>query len=236
MPYFDELTMEEFGQLMKKEDQPVIIVPLGAVEEHGAHLPLGTDTFQPLYVAEKIAEKIDVIIAPPIDYGLCNSTRNFPGTISLRFSTLFNLMLDILRELARHGAMKIVVLSGHAGRPHMAALKEADQEVARDIPEITLMVLSDYDIVYELRGQEFDPDDGHAGDIETSRILAIRPELVKGKGERSYPKFPQFQILAHPEEYFPTGIMGDPTKADAKKGQRLNDYVVEKMVELIQKM
>jgi creatinine amidohydrolase len=234
--YFDDLTMKEFEQKMTGDAPPVVILPIGAVEEHGAHLPLGTDTFQPLFVLEKITERIDVLVAPPIYYGLCNSTRNFPGTISLRFETLYNLTLDVLSELIRHGARRIVVLSGHAGRPHMAALKEAAQEVARQTPDVKLMVLSDYDIVYELRGSEFDPDDGHAGDIETSRIMAIHPELVKGTGVVSKPQFPPFQILSNPEKYFPSGIMGDPTKANKEKGERLNNYVVDKLVKLIEAM
>jgi creatinine amidohydrolase len=233
MKYFDELTMTEFNEKIGQEKPPVVILPVGAVEEHGDHLPLGTDTFQPLHVIEKLSERIEVMVAPPLYYGLCNSTRNFPGTISLRFETLYNLTFDILNELVRHGARRIVILSGHAGRPHMAALKEAGQAVVRDNPDVKLMVLSDYDIVYELRGKEFEPDDGHAGQIETSRIMAIRPELVKGEGEPSKPKFPPFQILAHPEQYFPSGIMGDPTGANAEKGTRLNDYVVTKLIELI---
>jgi creatinine amidohydrolase len=233
MKYFDELTMKEFQQRMESEEQPVVVLPIGAVEEHGEHLPLGTDTFQPLHVIEKVSEQVDLLIAPPLYYGLCNSTRNFPGTISLRFATLYNLILDILNEFARHGVLRIVILSGHAGRPHMAAIKEAGSELMRTNPEIKLMVLSDYDIVYELRGKEFDPEDGHAGDIETSRIMAIRPELVKGKGVTSKPDFPPHRILPDPENYFPSGIMGDPTKADEKKGERLNKYVVEKLVELI---
>ncbi|UCH89187.1 MAG: creatininase family protein [Thermoplasmata archaeon] len=233
MKYFDELTMIEFDDYMKKTTPPVVVVPIGAVEEHGAHLPLGTDTFQPLYVIEKLAERMDILVAPPVYYGLCNSTRNFPGTISIRFETLYNLVLDILKELVRHGAKRIVVLSGHAGRPHMAALKEAAQDVVRAEPELKLMVLSDYDIVYELCGQEFEPDDGHAGDIETSRIMAIRPELVKGSGERSKPEFPPFRILAHPEKYFPSGIMGDPSAANAQKGIKLNDYVVDQLERLL---
>jgi len=233
MHYFDELTMAEFEKFMDRDEPPAIILPLGAVEEHGAHLPLGTDTFQPLFVAEELAKRLDILVAPPIYYGLCNSTRNFPGTISIRFETLYNLVLDILLEFVRHGAKKIVVLSGHAGRPHMSALKEAAQEVVREFQDVKLMVLSDYDIVYELKGIEFEPDDGHSGHIETSRIMAIRPELVKGEGELSKPVFPPYRILAHPEQYFPSGIMGDPTKASKETGEKLNKYVIDKLEVLI---
>lgn len=236
MHYFDDLTMTEFQEQMDRKDQPVVILPIGAVEEHGSHLPLGTDTFQPLYIVEKISEKLDVLVAPPLYYGVCNSTRNFPGTVSLRFETLYNLVLDILFEFVRHGVQKIVIVSGHAGRHHMTALKEAGQEVVREVADLKLLILSDYDIVYELKGLEFEPDDGHAGQIETSRIMSIRPELVRGTGEKSKPEFPQFQILSNPEQYFPSGIMGDPLGATAEKGDRINDYVVDKLVEIINKI
>jgi creatinine amidohydrolase len=233
MKFFDEMTMKEFEEAVLRENQPAVIIPIGSVEEHGDHLPLGTDTYQPLQIVEELAKKLDVLIAPPVYYGLCNTTRNFPGTISIRFETLYNLILDIINELVRHGIKRIVILSGHAGRNHMGALKEAAQKVVIDNPELKIMVLSDYDIVYGLRGEEFDPDDGHAGQIETSPILAIRPELVKGEGELSKPVFPPFQILPDPEKYFPSGIMGDPRGANAEKGERLNKYVVERLEELI---
>jgi creatinine amidohydrolase len=233
--YLDELTMEEFSE--KVNDDTVVILPIGATEEHGSHLPLSTDSLQPEFIAEKVAKSTGALIAPPIRYGLCSSTRNFPGTISLSFDTLRALVFDILSELTRHGIKKMVVLSGHAGRIHMAALRQAAEMVVRE-QDVRIMVLSDYDIAYDLIeiDMSIPKDDGHSGLIETSRIMDIREDLVKGKGVAGSTRPPKFMVLQDPEKYFPTGVMGDPKGASKPKGDQINDYIVKELVKLINNM
>lgn len=233
--YLDELTMPEFQEKVKQN--PVVILPLGAIEEHGPHLPLCTDSIQPEYIAQKVAEKTGALIAPPIRYGYCSSTKNFPGTITISFDTLRALIYDILLEFIRNGIKNIVVLSGHAGRIHMAALRLAAQEVVEE-SEANIMVLSDYDIAYDLidKDETIPPDDGHSGLIETSRILAIREELVKGKGVPGNTRPPKFMVLRDPETHFPTGVMGDPSNASKEKGKEINDFIIGELVKLIEEM
>jgi creatinine amidohydrolase len=231
----DELSSNEFGALVKKD--PLVFLPLGAVEEHGAHLPLCTDSIQPEYIVGKVAAKLPgtVLIAPAIRYANCVTTRNFPGTISLSVDTLRALIEDILDELCRNGIRRVVIVSGHAGGAHMAALRTAGENVVEDVPELKLMVLSDYDIAYELKGREFDERDGHAGTIETSRVMAIKPKLVKKKGVKSYDRPPRFMVLARPEKHFPTGVMGDASIASPGQGRRINDYIINGLAELVKK-
>jgi creatinine amidohydrolase len=130
-------------------------------------------------------------------------------------------------------------MSGHAGQSHVAALRLAAQEIVWNHEKENLenrpriMVCSDYDFAYELKGKYFSDKDGHAGTIETSRVMAIKPNLVKMKGKSSFPQLPRFEIVAHPEDSFPTGIIGDPTVASRRKGQMINDYVVENVVKLV---
>ena len=81
-------------------------------------------------------------------------------------------------ELARNGVNNVLVLSGHAGSGHMAAIRLGAQSAVESNDRLKVMVLSDYDIAYDLAGKEFPASDGHAGQIETSRMLAIRPDLV----------------------------------------------------------
>ena len=233
--YLDELTMKEFSE--KVDDNTVVILPIGATEEHGAHLPLNTDSLQPEFVAEKVAKVTGALIAPPIRYGLCASTRNFPGTITISFDTLRALVYDILSELHRNGIKNIVVLSGHAGRVHMAALRQAAESVVRE-HDVKIMVLSDYDIAYDLIDVDMSipKDDGHSGLIETSRILDIREDLVKGEGEAGSTRPPKFMVLPDPEKYFPTGVMGDPSGASKPKGDQINDYIIKELVKLIKNM
>ena len=233
--YLDELTMKEFSE--KVDENTVVILPIGATEEHGAHLPLNTDSLQPEFVAEKVATATEALIAPPIRYGLCSSTRNFPGTITISFDTLRSLVYDILSELHRNGIKNIVVLSGHAGRVHMAALRQAAETVVRE-HDVKIMVLSDYDIAYDLIDVDMSipKDDGHSGLIETSRILDIREDLVKGEGEVGSTRPPKFMVLPDPEKYFPTGVMGDPKGASKPKGDQINDYIIKELVKLIKDM
>ncbi len=230
--YLDDLTTFEFGERLSSNRDTVVILPIGVVEEHGAHLPLSTDSLQSEYIAEALATELDALLMPPIRYGICNSTRNFPGTISLSFNTFRALIQEILEELCRHNVSNIVILSGHAGRIHMAALRVAADRVLEKF-NVKMMILSDYDIIYKYAGKEFPEWDGHAGSVETSRIMAIRPELVKGRGERSKPNFPQYRILRHPEKCFPSGVMGDPTTASAEKGEKWNKLVVDELKKLI---
>src|SRR5512136_111940 len=119
---FEELTSPEFKELARK--RPLVIIPFGSVEEHGSHLPLCTDSFQAEEVARRVALVHGAIVCPPIRYGLCRSTRNFPGTLSLSFETVKAIAVDLVNELARNGIDKVLILSGHAGSGHMEALKE----------------------------------------------------------------------------------------------------------------
>jgi creatinine amidohydrolase len=231
---FEEMTTTELRQRLN--DRSVAILPLGAMEEHGPHLPLSTDCMQPEFVAKEVADELgNTFVLPIIKYGQCSTTKNFPGTLSLRFETLEMLVEDIVSELARTGFRNVVVLSGHAGRVHMAALRTAGERVLGN-HDIKLMVLSDYDIAYKIKDLEIPENDGHAGMIETSRVMAIRPELVRDGAKAEYPDFPEFRVLRHPEKHFPSGVMGDPTKASKEAGQRLNDIIIERLIELIRKM
>lgn len=236
--WFDELTMKEAKQAAKNDT--VIIIPVGSVEEHGAHLPLCTDSIQPEHIAQEAARRTKALIAPPLRYGVCNSTRNFPGTISIRFETLHAIAKDILEEFIRNGFTKFLILSGHAGQSHMSALRLAAQQVIwnnqRHEKQLRIKVCSDYDFAYELKGEYFDEKDGHAGTIETSRVKTLRPDLVKAIAQRHYPTMPRFEILANPQIYFPAGIIGDPTTATARKGQIANKYVTEQTVKLIEEL
>jgi len=238
--WFDELSMREAEK--RAEAGSVVIFPVGSVEEHGNHLPLCTDSLQPEYVALEVAKKTGCLVAPPLRYGVCNSARGFPGTVSISFDALHWITRDVLEEFIRNRFTRILVLSGHAGQAHMAALRLAAQEIVwrheKENPEKRprIMVCSDYDFAYELKGKYFSEEDGHAGTIETSRVMAIRPELIKGRGVKSFPKFPRFEIVADPERYFPTGVNGDPTAASSERGRMINKYVVKEVVKLIEEL
>ena len=235
--WLDELSTKEAAKAANAST--VIIFPVGSVEEHGEHLPLGTDSFQPEYIALEVAKKTGCLIAPPFRYGICNATRNFLGTLTIKFETLYRFAIDVLSELVRNGFRRIIVLSGHAGNSHMVALRLAAQDIinqndeSKEKEKVRIMVLSDFDFAEELTPKYADKNDGHAGTIETSRMMAIKPELIKAKGEANVWRMPRFEVVAHPELYFPSGVNGDPTAASNEKGQKINSHIVKKVAELV---
>jgi creatinine amidohydrolase len=235
--WLDELSTLEAAQATK--DGTVVIFPVGSVEEHGEHLPLCTDSVQPEYVALEVAKKTGCLVAPPFRYGVCNSTRNFAGTLTIQFDTLYKVARDILSELIRNGFSRIIVLSGHAGSSHMVALRLAAQEVVKIndrescSDNVRVMVLSDFDFAEELASVYATLEDGHAGTLETARMMDIRPELIKAEGKADVWRMPRFEVLAHPELCFPSGVNGDPTTASAEKGKKINEYIVEQVVKLV---
>lgn len=231
--FADEITSKDFAEL--KKDKLLAILPVGSLEEHGEHLPLGTDAMQAEEVVRQIASRFESIVLPPLRYGECRTARGFPGTVSLSFETIQSFSFDVITELARNGVFNVLVLTGHAGSGHMAALRLGAQRAVEQNQKLKVMVLSDYDIAYDLRGKEFSENDGHGGDIETSRILNIRPKLVKRSRPKGSWDIPEFMVLPHPEKYIPAGIAGDTSKASPEKGKRIDDYVVDRLCKLISK-
>ena len=209
--------------------KPVVLLPVGAVEQHGPHLPLGADLIQPLHVLERVAAKTGAILAPPVPYGLVQTSRPFPGSVSVSFDALRAYVRDVLAELVRNGFRRIVVVSGHAEGVHMAALRTAAKEVV-DRGGADITVLSDYDIVYASRFAE--EGEGHAGKIETSRILAQRPELVKGRPARGRNRIPKHAVVRDARRYWP-GVTGDPARASAELGASIDRHVEAELVSIV---
>jgi len=259
--WFAELTMQEVKEAAKADK--VIIIPFGSVEEHGSHLPLCTDSIQPEYVALEAAKRTGSLVAPPLKYGVCTTTRFFPGTISISFHSLYRLTVEILEEFIRNGFKRFLLLSGHAEEEQMTALKLAAYNVMRRhmeearIGKLRIMVCSDYDFAYEFRGKYFSEldghggtietsrvmairsdlvKDGHGGTIETSRVMAIRSDLVKGKGSKNFQQLPRFEVTVEPMKFWPEGIRGDPAEASAEKGRFLNDHIINELVKLIDEL
>jgi creatinine amidohydrolase len=227
----DELTSPEFSAEVRKN--PLVILPIGATEEHGSHLPLGTDSMQCEEIVRRVADEFGALVLPPIRYGECRTTKNFPGTVSLRPETVQSIAFDIVSELARNKVRRVLVISGHAGSGHMAALRLGVLRAVEAHPDLKAMVLSDYDIAYDLAGKEFPRNDGHAGQIETSRMLGIRPDLVGRARPAGKTRPPKYMILNDPEKHIPTGVMGDSRGSSSEKGTRIDGYIVENLCELV---
>jgi creatinine amidohydrolase len=227
----EELRWPEVGAALERTQ--TVILPVGATEEHGPHLPLCTDTLEAVAVAKEVAKRQKLFLAQALPYGVCRSTRGFPGTITVGHDALRAFVEDLLLSFHDSGFDKVLILTGHAGGQHMSALEQACQRAAelRDlrVSLVSLFALIDPAAV-EASG------DGHAGEVETSLLLFLREDLVKGKPEGYFPKRPRFLIKKDIRHLMGDGIMGDPSKASAEKGRGFFEMAVQGVIKALEEL
>ncbi|MBI5969816.1 MAG: creatininase family protein [Deltaproteobacteria bacterium] len=227
-----EMTMPEFKKALKKTK--TIIIPFGSVEAHGAHLPLNTDTLIMREVAKKAAAMAGVFMSPLFQYGVCTSTGDHPGTITIRADTVRMVASDIVRDCHKKGLRNFILISGHGGGLHMSAMKEAGETLTQELSPIKIAVCCIYELVNNESSSIIEtPNDSHAGEGETSLVLHLAPGLVKGSSKEEYPKFQRPVIARDKLKHWPGAVWGDPSKATAEKGSRLFNLMVKKTVALV---
>lgn len=153
------------------QENDMVLIAIGSIECHGRHMPLGTDTLVPDHLLKKIEEKSDVLIAPTIPYGACQSLSPYPGTIDIDSEVLYQFCRQIFESLYRHGARKFVVLNGHGG--NMKTMERLGLELEKKGCLLALLN-------WWLMAWDMDPawKGGHGGGEETAAILGIDPSLV----------------------------------------------------------
>jgi len=230
-----DMTMQEFeaGLAISR----TVIVPFGSIEEHGSHLPLGTDTFHAYELAKLTATLTKVFVMPPVWYGLCRSTSQHPGTIGIASPALRELVMSMCRSMYAQGLRQFVLISGHAGGTHMATILDSADNLIEELPDAGFAVLSILDLIAGLPdGLIETPEDAHAGEVETSLMQFLKPELVTGTSSREFPEFPKFIIVRDKLRYWPGGVWGDPSKASKAKGQRILKEEARLLAELVKKL
>lgn len=236
MNHWEKLTMTAFEEARRRTR--TVVLPVGSIEEHGPHLPLGTDTFHAMEVARRVAELRPVLVAPPVYYGLCRSTREHPGTVSLSGPTLRALLVELGREFHRQGMQNLVFLSGHAGGTHMAAIVEAGEQLLEELPEVRVAVVNILDLLREVLAERPDlvrtKGDGHAGEVETAVMLAISPDLVTGSAPAEWPAFPKYILVRDKRRFWPGGVWGDPSGATAGRGEALLAAETQRLSQVIE--
>jgi len=174
-----EMTYVEVRELLAN-GLDTAILPVGTVEPHGPHLPLGTDCIIPELIAERLAERLNAVILPTVNYGVTNSLHGYPGSIRVRPDVLENLVYDILASLSLHGFKIAVILNGHGG--NTSALDSAARRAWLDHRLAVLLVdwwrlARERGLTQRILGKE----GGHAATDETALVAAARPELVKSE-------------------------------------------------------
>jgi len=241
--FWGELSWPQAKKRLSEVD--VGLLPVGAIEQHGPHLPLDTDAFDADYLARRVAMACSdpkPLVLPLVAYGVSYHHDDFKGTVSISNDTLASLVYDIGMSVARNGIRKLVIINGHGG--NSPALNYAAQMINRDA-RIFVCVDTGETSDVDIYGIIDTPNDVHAGEIETSTTLAVRPELVDmHKAVKSVPKFSSKYLdftskrgvlwYAATSKISSSGVMGDPTKASAQKGQKIWETTVAHLVGLVE--
>ena len=171
---FQRLAWVEIQKLVPNEIDTVLF-PVGTIEAHGA-AALGTDNYIPESMAAYLAEKINALIAPTVNYGITKSLYGYPGSMTVRPETFKQYIFEILISLKDVGFKRIVILNGHGG--NNSALKEAAQEFFRDY-HIKIAVIHWWELVVDTSTKFFGERGGHAAQDEASMVQAVDDKLVK---------------------------------------------------------
>ena len=229
----EKLAWKQIEEYLRRRKD--VIIPIGSTEEHGYHLPLSTDTIIAQEFALELGRRLGILVAPAISYGVCRHTAPYPGTTSVGFDSFREFVGSISKELHGKGFKIIYLLTGHAGTTHIIALKEIGKELIARGAEVHLITPLEFSIADLVESEEI-PGYlvGHAGEVETSLMLYLRPELVDmRKAVDELPKREPFEAVPskRPTE---SGVFGRPTLASKEKGERIFKRVVEEIAKFIE--
>ena len=202
---------------------PTLLVPVGSCEQHGPHLPIGTDTTIAEAVAVRAARRLDAaLVAPAITVTASGEHQGFAGTLSIGVDATANLLVELARSA--DWAAQLVLVNGHGGnadavRRALATCRDDGRDVLAWWPDLRAFTGA---------------DDLHAGHAETSMLLALRPELVRLDAAAPGPSPSLAELADHGVlALSATGVLGDPTRASAIAGERMLDALAEQLIALV---
>ncbi|ABG06057.1 Creatininase [Rubrobacter xylanophilus DSM 9941] len=221
-----------------------VILPLGATEQHGPHLPLGTDTVRAGALAELLAERLPgALVAPALPFGCSDEHAGFPGLLGVEKETLARLLVEAARRAAAWGARRLVLLSAHGGNGEALAL--AREALRRELPQLAVWseedLLSPSPALASVARREGIPEGElglHAGEGETSEMLSLRPDLVRR--DRARPGYTgdmgavvEALRSGGLRAAHESGVLGDPTRAEAGRGDAYLEARAEELARAV---
>jgi creatinine amidohydrolase len=239
---------DEFERALEDPDRWFVLLPIGAIEQHGSHLPVDVDIRSAQSVCDAVAASDpDVIVAPALPFGFSPAHTYRPGTLTLRSETLLNVLRDVCCSIFQIGFKRLLIVNGHNGNKWMAgaAVSEVSRPAGTYFGMLTYFDLA-VDTFQEHRRSGVGGE-GHAGELETAIYLHLRPELVgEDMAVRYVESFSDAGMrdlavrgpaqLGGPRpgsEVYPDGVMGDPTVATAELGARLFASAVEGIKQIV---
>lgn len=244
---FCDLTQPEIAEQLKKN--PLVIMPAGSVEQHGPHLPAGTDAFVADLISEELAARMDGLVLPGPGVGVTPMHMPFEATVSFTPDTYIRVMTEICASTAMHGAKSLLIVNWHEGNIPSLAIATEDLHRKHGLSVVTVQACY---VAADLYGDQCNGLT-HGGEIEALAVLAYRPELVhldridyssdhkhghhmdKLRRTRSYqPVLTDIRTIA------PTGWYGSPEKATAERGlemlKTIADSIAEEAGELFEQL
>ena len=243
------MTWEEVKQKTRKCNG-TIILPVGSTEQHGPHLPVGTDTMVANSAAEGVALKANVLVAPPLWFGWSPHHLVLPGTITIRAEVLIEVVYDMMTSLHRHSFDKFILLNGHR-IVNVTWLQIAAERAKRELG-VSVVIFDPAYMSKEFTGDQGWGEVGHAEEIEGSHMWYCFPDLVKMDRAKDNPH--RHHRLYHVDPgyrgdtlcYVPSspvemeklaqsagGTAGEPSKASREDGKKYHKHLVQRMVEVI---
>lgn len=247
---WENLTRDEIAALDK--DKSIVLLPTSATEQHGAHLPVGTDAIILSTLVDKMVEECEfdagnLIFAPQLNVGKSNEHMGFAGTITFGTQTYYSLLHDIAAAISASGFKKLVLFNSHGGNTDMLNM------ISRDLRIDLGLDVFVFDWWFTpfwnegLKGLQQSGKYGvfHACELETSLMLAARPETVHMelavdeepadcfKGEKYVTVFGPVNAGWKTKDVTNSGVIGAPTFATAEKGHKLFDYACRKLLDIV---
>jgi len=238
--HFADLTSPRARVLLDPGPVPVLLLPVGAVEPHGPHAPLGTDSIISAAVCERAAvelagdAKVRALVLPEINFGVTRYSAAFTGAVTISETTLLALVVEICASLRAQGFRHQVIVNSHFEPAHVATLRQAAEQAQVGFLDLTRRAVA------EQLTEEFRSGAAHAGRYETSLVLATRPELIEAEVMRRLPahrvNMPA-AMAAGQTDFLAMGMdrayCGAPAEASAREGDATLGTLAALLVELI---
>jgi creatinine amidohydrolase len=248
--YLPYRTTTDIADLPKQH--ALVVLPIASIEQHGPHLPIASDTILGQTIIARALERLGpddhVWVLPGLAYSKSNEHRAFPGTMTLEQATLAAVVRDLAASVVRAGFRRLALVNSHGGNPAVL------EHVARDAHEATGLII--FPLFLFRMGVEYgelDEDEAHwgthAGEWETSALLAVAPELVRLDRTADLGGYPSYETpvrhvslrgpvtyawLTH--EISPTGNLGDPRRATLAHGEAIVEATIARLVEVFREM
>jgi len=240
----EEMTAPQYVKAVGQSDATCII-PIGVMEKHGPHLPLGTDLIDVREVALRAAAKEYAIVFPPYYFSQIFEARHQPGTIAYSQKLIWNMLQETCDELGRNGIKKIVLLNGHGGNSSFLPFFCQSQLASQKDYAVVLFQPDRNTEVYKEINKELVPGgSGHAGQSETSVMLAHRPDLVHMDKATSQSGKDQDRIKGIDHDYegiwwyakYPNHYCGDGSLAKKELGEKILNAQVEQLITMLKQL